>query len=215
MTTIPDYIEFDPDGDVVLILLGEDESAGQDAGANDSQSTDQSENSAHPGDDNEPAVIQMRVSSGHLILASPVFKRLLKGGFAESQSLGSAGTAEITLPDDDPPALQILLNIIHGHTRKVPRDIDFYTLTQIAILIDKYCLHEVAEVFTDMWFDELKQHIPGSFSEELMPWVCVSWILHKPLYFKKTTEIAMRESEGHLEGAMTIPLPIPEKILSQ
>jgi BTB/POZ domain len=211
---MPDYIEFDPDGDVVLILLNKDESTVQDAEGKDPQSTDQAENSARPDNGSEPAVIQMRVSSGHLILVSPVFKRLLKGGFAESHTLSSAGAAEISLPEDDPQAMQILLDIIHGHTRKVPRQIKFDTLTQISILIDKYSLHEVAEVFTDMWFDKLRYYISERLSEDLMPWICVSWVLRKPDYFKNATRVAMRASEGHLEGAMKIPLPIPEKILS-
>jgi BTB/POZ domain len=213
MTTMPDYIEFDPDGDVALILLNR--VGDLDAKGKDAQNTDQAENWAHL-DINYPAVIQMRVSSGHLILVSPVFKRLLKGGFAECHTLTSAGTAEISLPDDDPQAMQILLNIIHGHTRKVPREIKFDTLTQISILIDKYCLHEVVEVFTDIWFDKLKCEIPEWFSEEKsMPWLCVSWVLRKADYFERITRVAMRESEGHLEVAMKIPLPIPESILSQ
>jgi BTB/POZ domain len=152
MTTMPDYIEFDPDGDVTLILLNR--VGDPDAKGKDTQNTDQAENWAHL-DINYPAVIQMRVSSGHLILVSPVFKRLLKGGFAECHTLTSAGTAEICLPDDNPEAMQILLNIIHGHTRKVPREIKFDTLTQISILIDKYSLHE-AEV-SRMW--ELRRGI--------------------------------------------------------
>jgi BTB/POZ domain len=212
MTTMPDYIEFDPDGDVTLILLNR--VGDPDAKGKDTQNTDQAENWAHL-DINYPAVIQMRVSSGHLILVSPVFKRLLKGGFAECHTLTSAGTAEICLPDDNPEAMQILLNIIHGHTRKVPREIKFDTLTQISILIDKYSLHEVVEVFTDLWFDKLKYHVCGSFGEELMPWICVTWVLRKAEYFQRTTRTAMRESEGNLEGAMKIPLPIPERILSQ
>lgn len=207
MTTMPDYIEFDPDGDVVLILLNRDE--GQDAEDKDAQSIDQADNG------NEPAVIQMRVSSGHLILVSPVFKRLLKGGFAESHSLNSASPAKITLPEDDPEALQILLNIIHGHMRKVPRDMKFGTLLQISILIDEYCLREVAELFTDMWFDQLKRHIPGFFREELMPWLCVSWVLQKPHHFNDITRFAMRESEGYREGATKSNSPIPNKVLGQ
>lgn len=213
--TMADYVEFDPDGDVVLILRDKDESTGQAAGESHSKSTDQAEDPAHVDDGSEVAVVRMRVSSSHLILVSPFFRRLLKGPFAESNALSSAGTAEITLPEDDSQALHVLLNIIHGHTKKVPRAVNIGMLTQIAVLIDKYCLHEVAEVFTDMWFDKLREDIPQSFTEELMPWLCISWVLRKPKFFKDTTKIAMQESEGHLEGATKISLPIPAKVLGQ
>lgn len=43
----------------------------------------------------------------------------------------------------------ILLNIIHGHTRKVPWQRDLHT--QISILVDKYFFHEAVETFSDTW----------------------------------------------------------------
>ena len=89
----------------------------------------------------------MRVSSRHLVLVFPVFKRLLKRGFAEGDSLSVTGTLEKELPDDDPKAFEIILNIIHGHVKKVPLKADIKLLTQICVLIDKYCFHEVAEIF--------------------------------------------------------------------
>ena len=215
MTSMPDYAEFDPDGDVVLLLRNRDDNKGQDKEDTDSEGISGAEVPADADEDTQPDEIQMRVSSSHLTLASSVFKRLLKGDFAESRSLNSTGTAEVSLPEDNPQALQILLNIIHGHAKKVPRAIDIGMLTHISILIDKYCLHEVTEIFTDMWFEKLKGDIPGSFTEDLMSWLCVSWVLRKSKAFKDTTKIAMRESEGHLEGTTALDLPIPASILGQ
>ncbi|KAF7507992.1 hypothetical protein GJ744_009889 [Endocarpon pusillum] len=213
MTSMPDYVEFDPDGDVVLLLRNRDSNKGQDKDNTDSEGTSGAEVPADVDGDAQPDGIQMRVSSSHLALASSIFKRLLKGGFAESLSLNSTGTAEVRLPEDNPQALQILLNIIHGHVKKVPRAMGIGMLTHIAILIDKYCLHEVTEIFTDMWFKKLKGDIPGSFAKDLMSWLCVTWVLRKSKAFKDTTKIAMRESEGHLEGTTERDLPIPASIL--
>lgn len=162
-----------------------------------------------------PGGIQMRVSSKHLSLVSPVFARLMKGQFAESLSLRSAGTIEVPLPGDDPLALQIICNIIHGHFRKVPRKVDIGLLTQIAILIDKYALHEIAEMCTDMWFQKLEEEIPQTWNEELMPWLCVSWVLRKPKAYRQITRTAMQESQDKLENTVEFDLAIPRRVLGQ
>jgi hypothetical protein len=75
-------------------------------------------------------------------LVSPVFRAMLQhGSFKEGHDLAK-GTAEVPLPDDKPAAFQILLDIIHHRFRLVPKEIDFDTATEIAILVDKYQVHE-------------------------------------------------------------------------
>ncbi len=214
MAAAPDYVEFDPDGEVVLVLCNKAKDQGQDTRDTPSENTTKAETSAAVGDGCEPHEIRMRVSSRHLTLASPVFERLLKGEFAESCRLKSTGTTEVRLPEDNLQALQILLNIIHSHSRKVPREVNIDTLTQMSILIDKYGLHEATAIYTDLWFDKLKGNIPDSLTNQVMPWLCVSWVLRKPEAFKTITKIAVRESEGQLEGVAGCVLPIPAVVFS-
>lgn len=153
----------------------------------------------------EPSEIRMRVSSRHLILVSSVFERLLKGAFAESHSLRSTGTLEIRLPEDAPKAFEIILNIIHGHTKKVPRKVAIELLTQICVLVDKYRFDEVAMIFTDMWFENLRRSSPVSFTMRLLSWICVSWVLRKEEMFKRVTKLAVSESDDHLDSDLPIP----------
>ena len=40
--------------------------------------------------------------------------------------------------NDDPDVLTVLLYLVHGQFRKVPREVDLGTLTNLAILVDKY-----------------------------------------------------------------------------
>lgn len=81
----------------------------------------------------------MRVSSKHMILASSVFEAMLQPGrFKEEIDLDSNGKAEIPLPDDDSEPFVILLDIIHGRPRKVPRVVNLHLLSGLAVLIDKY-----------------------------------------------------------------------------
>ena len=67
--------------------------------------------------------VELQVSSKHLSLASGVFSHCIEG-----QSKGINDIISAPLPDDDCGAIQILLNIIHGLTRKVPRRVDFQNL---------------------------------------------------------------------------------------
>lgn len=152
----------------------------------------------------------VRVSSKHLILASPVFKRMLQVSFKEGQQLSSQGHTELPLPDDNPAALLVLLNLIHGQTRKVPRAVDLWMLTELAILVDKYELLETTEIVMEHWFQGVESDIPLSFTDDLLPWICLSWVFKKPEIFKKVTRVAQLESEGLLEVNQ---LPIPQSVL--
>lgn len=78
--------------------------------------------------------IRVRVSSKHLSLASDKFKALLKPGFLTGDAFQRDGYVEIEMPDHA-PALMILLYIVHGKTRKIPRSPDLEMLAQIAKLV--------------------------------------------------------------------------------
>jgi BTB/POZ domain len=251
-----DYIEFDPDGDIILILpegcyelcerkfkrmvklLAEvedeepdervreevDRELGRDlpkeTNGNDSiiacEAGCQAESRSDGDSDSEPGEVRMRVSSKHLALVSPVFKSLFKGSFLEGQSLSSAGTAEVSLPDDDPYGLEILLNIIHGRLKEVPTDLSTIELTQVAVLIDKYELHEISLMYSCAWIDSLKKSLPTRYTEDLLTWICIFRILSKPEYFAQMTKIALRESEGPLcNNNAETTLPIPESLLGK
>ena len=156
--------------------------------------------------------VRIRVSSKHLTLASPVFKTMLKVKYQEGLNLYSQGHAELPLPDDNPAAFLIILHLIHGQIRKVPRKIDLWMLTELAILVDKYELSETVEMMLDYWLQDLKSTIPLTLSNDLLPWICISWVFKKSDIFKKVTKTAQTESEGLLAANQ---LPIPESVLSK
>ncbi|KIW74849.1 hypothetical protein Z517_11619 [Fonsecaea pedrosoi CBS 271.37] len=89
--------------------------------------------------------VEVQVSSKHLSLASKVLCHCLEG-----LPIGDKDVRTIPLPHDDFGAMQILLNIIHGLTKRVPRQVDVAVLSRVVVLIDKYEFHETAEVFTDI-----------------------------------------------------------------
>ncbi|USW55710.1 Putative SKP1/BTB/POZ domain superfamily protein [Septoria linicola] len=103
-----DLVEIDPSGDVVLVC-------------------------GH-GED----VKKLRVSSGTLSLASPVFKTMLGPNFKEDKQLSGCGTLHLPLPDDDGAQMAIICNTIHLRHNKVPRRLTLTQLSEVAILVNKY-----------------------------------------------------------------------------
>jgi hypothetical protein len=122
---------------------------------------------------------QILVSSKHLSLASSYFRRNLGSGLLESHTLTTNGYVELRITDQDPQAMLIVMNIIHGRTRLVPRKVDLDTLTVFAILVDYLDCLEVVEPFSDPWINQLKSSIPSTYSKKLIQWLCISLIFKK------------------------------------
>ena len=121
--------QFDADGDILLLLLCS----------------------------SDDGLARFQVSSSALCLASPVFRAMVgaKGKFKESKRLQERKSGEqpmeITLKDDNPKALAVILSIIHHQHDSVPESLPEENLWQIAILIDKYDLREVTKLWTNVW----------------------------------------------------------------
>ncbi|KAL3424403.1 hypothetical protein PVAG01_03684 [Phlyctema vagabunda] len=216
---------FDPDADVVLILYRTPVVVKAlcpqlDSGINDSNENKIEDTSSPAMEEANKALKEnsMLVSSRHMKLASPVFNKMLQPGcFQEGSILHAQGKVEIPLPDDDFTAFVILLDIIHGHTRKVPRHVSFDLLKTIAILIDKYEMHEVAEVYTDRWFIELKNiKFPQRFTIETIPWIFITWVFKRYSEFRSMTRLVQLHCTERLKeeiGKKYPELPIPEPII--
>ncbi|RFU27529.1 hypothetical protein B7463_g8814, partial [Scytalidium lignicola] len=132
--------------------------------------------------------VRMLVSSRHLILASTVFKAMLQDRFKEGRELRSKGFLELPLPDDDPATFSILLDIIHGRTRKVPRKVTFNELTVITILVDKYQLQEVVEPYSENWINRLRPKVLNYFNDDLTVWLSIFWVFGYDQQFKKASD---------------------------
>ena len=104
--------------------------------------------------------VQFKVSATYLALASRTFKSLLRGSMKEATELRENGNTTLLLPDDDPDAFLILLNIIHLNNRLVPRGVDFDKLLQLAILVDKYEVHDATRLYACLWLKGLRSQVP-------------------------------------------------------
>ncbi|CZR60552.1 uncharacterized protein PAC_10448 [Phialocephala subalpina] len=161
--------------------------------------------------------VEMLVSAKHLMLASPVFKAMFKHDFVEGETLRATGKVEVALPDDDTTAMEIVLNIIHGRVRQVPKQLTLDVVTALSIIVDKYRMHEVVELYVELWIAHLKPSMPKYYSQDLYKWLSVAWVFKLPDIFKHISWISARET--YAGGFLTPPpdpsLPIPEPILAE
>ncbi|KAM0500862.1 hypothetical protein ACHAP8_004579 [Fusarium lateritium] len=99
-------------------------------------------------DDGSSTQMEFLVSSRHLSLASPVFRAMLESKFKESQ-LNEQGLYEVQASEWDAEAFVILLDIMHGHHRDVPKRISAEILSHMAIIVDYYSCHEIMDCDRD------------------------------------------------------------------
>ncbi|KAI9665892.1 MAG: hypothetical protein M1821_003827 [Bathelium mastoideum] len=157
---------------------------------------------------NEPT--EVWVSSRHLMLASPYFQRALSSNWIEGNSLQTQGSVRMALKDWDLEAMLILMNIIHGRVRSVPKTLPLEMLARMTVLIDFYGCNEAVEVFTDMWIADLSSTVPTTYSRDAVLWLCISSVFRRSTEFRISTSLALRHSKGPVP---TLGLPIKSRII--
>jgi hypothetical protein len=157
------------------------------------------------------ATFKIRASSKHLTLACPQFTRTLHSGFQESHSLEKTGHLTLEIDNWDPAAFLVLMLIIHGRTRHVPRKLTLSKLVDFAVLVDYYECYEAVEVFTDMWITALKKPSTATALTSLAQaeeWLFVSWVFQHRVMFAQAGGYLLR----NLTGRFCSELPIPRRV---
>lgn len=157
--------------------------------------------------------VQVRASSKHLKLASPVFAAMLGNGtFQEGHTLDEEGCVEIGFPDDDPEAFIILLNICHCRSRLVPREVTFECLVEIAILVDKYDMLGMVKFYSDTWIANLvmKEH-----NAKPLSWLFLFWVFEMEDNFKDMSRTVLEGCDENLEAGLDPRLSIPSSVIGK
>ncbi|SPJ71797.1 uncharacterized protein FTOL_01525 [Fusarium torulosum] len=149
--------------------------------------------------------IRMLVSAKHLALASSYFEKMFAGPFTEGK-LDHSGLRQVTASDWDPEAFNIILTIIHGYHRDVPRSLNLEMLAKLAMIVDYYQCHESVELYADIWLESLKSKIPTAYGKDCILCMFISWVFVQPDIFQKMTRLALRHS-GKLIEAENFPIP--------
>jgi hypothetical protein len=218
----------DPDGDVILELeyandpFAQEGSSGStpiqnpdsNALAKDGSSLDTS--SSQDTAKSEKAVttelVTFRVSSRHLILASPVFKSALTGGWKEG--VKTEGEFHISSQGWDATALGIFLNAIHCQYKRVPRYLDLEMLAKVAVIVDYYAAHQAIEILGPTWINALRSSLPTKMchNRTVALWICVSWVFRDEDAFKAATKVAIHYGHSNMTN---LGLPTPVRVIGK
>ncbi|CAM1502773.1 Fc.00g075490.m01.CDS01 [Cosmosporella sp. VM-42] len=223
--------DIDPDGDTILVLQNANapfavwdpndewpdalapKKAGIEETSNDNleqEASSDAPSSPFLEEQNQPK-IRLRVSSRHLALASEYFKKMLSGPWKES-NVHPGSEYVVSAADWDLEALLILMNIIHGHVRKVPRDLDVEMFAKIAVLVDYYQCHEVVELFVERWLQNLTTPSEWTYNRDLILRLFIALTFPDDATFTSMTAIALSSARGPLH---TLNLPIPTGVLGK
>ncbi|KAK8112319.1 uncharacterized protein PG998_008776 [Apiospora kogelbergensis] len=130
-------VDIDPDGDLYLkVGVAKLKKEAGDSIAADTKNAANSPDEKKNGD-SPPTTF--RVCSRALARASPVWRKMLYGGFAESKP--KDGDWIVELPDDDVPAIEFFLSAIHARFDKIPAFDslpDLSWLYMVSVVADKY-----------------------------------------------------------------------------
>ena len=132
---------------------------------------------------------------------------MLTAYFGEAVLLRSIGGLLLRLPEDNLDAMLILLNLIYGRPIPDPVEFDAETISEIALLVDKYDIRRRLMPIADFWFLWMKQYLINDFDmsrtrtrhdfwdmdhQKQTFWrIAMSWVLQRPEEFKISTQIAI------------------------
>ncbi|KAG6065254.1 hypothetical protein E4U32_007543 [Claviceps aff. humidiphila group G2b] len=166
-----EYHELDPNGDIILTLRHQNlQSFPGTIEVADSQVIEWT--ASGPGDLDS---VRFRLSSKHLIRASPVFKAMITGPWKESLAFAAAvaknsaeipdedALPEITTTGWDKKAFLLLLEILHGWHKHALPDVDACMLVNICVMVDYYQCHKAVAGFADAWIGCIMDTFPLSY----------------------------------------------------
>jgi hypothetical protein len=169
--------------------------------------------------------MKLKVSSHVLCTASPVFCAMLgpNSQFKEACELRKHSVEdpyELSLTEDYPRALMVVLLALHCRSGMVPGDFTFKNLVQLAIVCDKYDCREGLLPWVDTWTAAWKPYMFTSGYEE---WLFVAWVFGIDMEFEELSRKIILESyfdpsDGELRTVGGIPLKtltIPDRVLGK
>ena len=173
-------IQFDPDGDVIFVLPCSDGTA------------------------------RFQINSSVVCLQSPVFKAMLGGNsqFKEARDLATRDAIgpplEISLADDDPKALAVILRVVHLQHEWVPVILSGDRLHQVAILCDKYDMSRALGIYLDRWFKPYPVE-QGEVLKMADKWLFMAYAFALPTLFTSCSKKLIMDTCAGKSGDPTGP----------
>lgn len=167
-----------------------------------------------PANQNEGVFeINVQASSRQLALASAVFKRVLFGNSPIEPWIIAGSRVTFFVEVQNIEAFVILLSIIHGNGQATPPTVGLSMLTSLAVLVDRYDLHETAEIFCLNWMRKLKKPAVETLTRDTIDRIFICWVFQESTLFKKLTRLAQRESVGRIDEQFKLHFTMPQNIV--
>lgn len=154
---------------------------------------------------------RIQVSAKHMMFASSIFKKILTGGWKESETYLKKGSVEVTADGWDLEALLIMIRAIHCQFSLIPKKVTLEMLAKIAAIADYYDCKDVLYTMTDIWFSSLDAKVTAP-SRDLVLWLWISWFFKSPTQFAEATSTFMTWSDGFVD---IMGLPIPDQVIGK
>ncbi|KAK8173107.1 hypothetical protein BKA80DRAFT_264620 [Phyllosticta citrichinensis] len=130
-------------------------------------------------------------------LACHAWNSMLNGHFKESQPATSDKQREVALPDDNPDALKILLNISHLRFDLIPSILWYHVFLDVTVLTDKYDATRLIRPWASSWISGV-QHLALKLGHE--EWLWIAWELGQRHMFNKLTDYLVKTARLHKDG---------------
>ncbi|KAF5676265.1 hypothetical protein FCIRC_7186 [Fusarium circinatum] len=158
---------------------------------------------------------RFRVSSHHLTLASPVFRRMLNGPWKESAPAGttlpettpetSGAAAEVSAVHEisttgwDVHAFITVLKIMHGCNRQVPEDVSLSFFMDVAVIVDYYECADAVAIAANLWKKDILASTYERFpiiGKASVMWLWIAWVFAWPSEFSSAAYREVYHTQG-------------------
>lgn len=152
-----------------------------------------------------------KVSSNALCLASPVWNKLIS---YTSAQLGNDVRIEFT--GDDTDAVLLLLYIAHLQFDKVPVELGYKTLLQVAVLCDRYDCVALIRPWLESW---MKNEMAEALKKDQENWLFIAWVFGRLTVFEELSRRLVLDvtvtDGGCFVNGHKIEDPMPPDILGK
>jgi hypothetical protein len=140
--------------------------------------------------------IRFKVSSSAIRMSCPAWNAMLTGPYIES------GLSEISLPEDSPSALLIILQIIHYKFNNIPKALTLQQMVELAQICDKYDLVSLVGPWLRAWTSpHRKRMVLKDWLMDNVDWFYVAWVFGYEADFKKLTDDMTSLIVQHKDGS--------------
>ncbi|KAM0226668.1 hypothetical protein ACHAPO_012167, partial [Fusarium lateritium] len=135
-----------------------------------------------------------KACSRALARTSPVFDRMLYGGFIESKKPDN-GEWVVSLPEDKATAMALFLHISHGQFDRIPRTLSIDDLYDLTVLSNYYDGTRMLEPWMGRWMHSIEDNAKQS-NETMTKYLWITFEFGFKDSFARMARHMIMESDG-------------------